>query len=335
MAGRIRTIKPEILDDEAACGLSDAAWRLWVSSWVLADDHGRFRAGGRYLAAQVWQDTSRAAVAEAAIEELVRRRFIRRYQVEDQLYAEIKPKGWRAHQKIHNPGQPRVPVPSEDDFLDGERSSGRGRIGNGAESHSAHLQSNPPRDSETLGESRDSSESLGPRACVAARTRGTSDLRPPTSTTDLKETSESAQAPLLVVDPVEESVAPSPAVEIFAAYLDGWRRRVGKGAEPRLTDKRRGLVRARLKDHQVDQLKAAAAGVWMSDWHVENGHTGFELVMRDAGKVEQFASFIANPPKPTTRTHWIQPPAKPGEPTWTEEGAVGNPQDNPEMFFEP
>ena len=60
MAGRIRSIKPELLDDEVAAGLSDAAWRLFVSSWILADDHGCFRAGARYLAPQGWPDTRRA-----------------------------------------------------------------------------------------------------------------------------------------------------------------------------------------------------------------------------------------------------------------------------------
>ena len=54
MAGRIRSIKPELLEDEKAAALSDAAWRLFVSSWLLADDYGCFRAGPRYLAALVW-----------------------------------------------------------------------------------------------------------------------------------------------------------------------------------------------------------------------------------------------------------------------------------------
>ena len=61
MAGRIRTIKPELLEDEVASSLSDSAWRLFVSSWLLADDHGNFRAGRRYLAASVWQDTTKDA----------------------------------------------------------------------------------------------------------------------------------------------------------------------------------------------------------------------------------------------------------------------------------
>jgi len=117
MAGRIRSIKPEILDDEPAAALSDTAWRLWVSSWLLADDHGRFRAGARYLAANVWQDTGRTEAAEEAIGELARAKFIRLYVVEGQRYAEIKQAGWKRHQRIDHPGKPRVPVPGAADYI--------------------------------------------------------------------------------------------------------------------------------------------------------------------------------------------------------------------------
>lgn len=108
---RIRSIKPEILDDEVAAGLSDAAWRLWVSSWVLADDHGNFRAGTRYLAARVWQDSSHAA-AEPLLE-LSSKGRVKLYAVAGQRYAHIN--GWGTHQRIDNAGNPRVPVPEDDD----------------------------------------------------------------------------------------------------------------------------------------------------------------------------------------------------------------------------
>ncbi len=117
MAGRIRSIKPEILEDEIASGLSDAAWRLWVSSWLLADDYGRFRAGARYLAAQVWQDSAKRDVAEAALIELAHSGLLRLYAIENQRYGEIKPDGWRRHQRIERRGQPRVPVPTAQDYV--------------------------------------------------------------------------------------------------------------------------------------------------------------------------------------------------------------------------
>ncbi len=116
MAGRIRTIKPELLDDEKAAALSDAAWRLFVSSWLLADDHGRFRAGARYLAAQVWQDTGREAVAAQALAELAQAGRIRAYKVGGDTYAEIPT--WARHQRIDNAGRERIPRPEDGRFID-------------------------------------------------------------------------------------------------------------------------------------------------------------------------------------------------------------------------
>lgn len=107
--GRIRTIKPEVLDDERASALSDEAWRMWVSMWVLADDYGNLRASDRYLAANVWQDTTRDAAAP--FDELVRVGLIVSYEDNGQRYCHIS--GWSKHQRIDNAGKPRVPAPPE------------------------------------------------------------------------------------------------------------------------------------------------------------------------------------------------------------------------------
>jgi len=107
MAGRIRSIKPELLDDEIAAGLSDDAWRLFVSSWLLADDFGNFRAAPRYLAAQVWQDTTRNALTPLL--ELVQKERVLLYEVDGQLYAAVST--WERHQRVDNAGKPRVPSP--------------------------------------------------------------------------------------------------------------------------------------------------------------------------------------------------------------------------------
>jgi hypothetical protein len=111
MAGRIRSIKPEILEDEVMAALSDAAWRCLQSLTVLADDHGNVRLGEKYVAAMVWQDTARPTAA--TIRELVEGRHIEPYMKSDQRYGHIR--GWERHQRIDNAGKPRVPGPSEDD----------------------------------------------------------------------------------------------------------------------------------------------------------------------------------------------------------------------------
>jgi hypothetical protein len=111
VSGRIRSIKPEIAEDEVAIGLSDAAWRMWVTSWVLADDHGNVRAGEKYLAASVWQDTSRNV--EAPLMELIEKGRFEPYSVGGQHYAHIH--AFVRHQRIDNAGKPRMPGPQDND----------------------------------------------------------------------------------------------------------------------------------------------------------------------------------------------------------------------------
>ena len=111
MSGRIRSIKPEVLEDEIASGLTDEAWRLWVSCWVLADDHGDVRASEKYLAASVWQDTTRNV--SRPLQELIDKGRFHPYAVEGQRYVRIH--AWDKHQRIDNRGRPRIPTPEQDD----------------------------------------------------------------------------------------------------------------------------------------------------------------------------------------------------------------------------
>src|SRR5437660_1273531 len=98
MAGRIRSIKPEVIEDEAAASLSDGAWRLWISMWTTADDFGNTRAGDRFLAAHVWQDTSakKLAFARECLIELAARGFVTAFEQHEQRYCSIS--GWSKHQ---------------------------------------------------------------------------------------------------------------------------------------------------------------------------------------------------------------------------------------------
>lgn len=111
MSGRIRTIKPELLDDEPTAALSDAAWRIYMSLHLCADDYGNARLGNNYVAAMVWQDTSRDA--SEALTELVTKRFVIPFAKSEQRYGHIR--GWDKHQRIDNRGKGRVPAMSEDD----------------------------------------------------------------------------------------------------------------------------------------------------------------------------------------------------------------------------
>lgn len=113
MAGRIRSIKPEILDDEVSSRLSDAAWRLWVSMWLLADDYGRLRGSPVWLEGQVFwnaEDESRRPIREL-LAELRAAKVIIPYEVSGQSYFQVRT--WKKHQRVDHPGPPRVPAPPE------------------------------------------------------------------------------------------------------------------------------------------------------------------------------------------------------------------------------
>ena len=165
MAGRIRSIKPEVLEDEVASALSDAAWRLWVSMWTLADDFGNLRVGERYLASTVWQDSTRDVATPLG--ELLSRGFISPYAVNAQRYGHIN--GWEKHQRVDNAGKARVPSPDDDDGTWNQRLSGR---------FAASLRE-PPRLAETLRESETTPED----SPLARRARAHSGGRTTTTTT--------------------------------------------------------------------------------------------------------------------------------------------------------
>jgi len=111
MAGRIRSIKPEILEDERSAALSSDAWRLWVSMWLLADDFGNLRGDSRRLAAEIFWGVERPPKVDDLLSQLYEARFIEPYVVRDQKYFHVR--NWEKHQRIDNAGKARVPKPEE------------------------------------------------------------------------------------------------------------------------------------------------------------------------------------------------------------------------------
>lgn len=108
--GRIRTIKPEIIEDEDTAGLSHEAFRLFIGCLALADDYGNLRGQPRWLSCQVFWATP--GNADRAILELAEAKLVVLYEVEGEVYLHIK--GWSKHQRVDKPGKPRVPAFSEE-----------------------------------------------------------------------------------------------------------------------------------------------------------------------------------------------------------------------------
>ena len=125
MGRRIRTVKPEWLEDEKLAAASDAARLMSVALWLIADDHGRGRAGVSFLASQVWPyefanadvGSIRGTLAKAsrAIAELVAIGHVELYEVSGQRYYRVR--NWIRHQRVDKPSPPRCPEPETGTIL--------------------------------------------------------------------------------------------------------------------------------------------------------------------------------------------------------------------------
>lgn len=105
---RIRSIKPEWLEDERLALLSSDARVLSVALLLLADDYGNGRANKVLLAGRVFPGKVPETLANA-LGELANVRFIVLYEVDGQQYFSIR--NWSKHQRVDKPGKPHVPPP--------------------------------------------------------------------------------------------------------------------------------------------------------------------------------------------------------------------------------
>lgn len=119
MSGRIRTVKPEWLEDERMASQNDTARVLSIVLILVADDYGRGRASAAHLASAGWayeleRDDGEHAPevlrkVSGALRALVEMRFVTLYEVDGQRYFEIR--NWEKHQKVSHKGKERVPGP--------------------------------------------------------------------------------------------------------------------------------------------------------------------------------------------------------------------------------
>jgi hypothetical protein len=120
MSGRIRSIKPEWLEDELMSAASSDARVLSIALILMADDYGNGRCHKANLSGRVFppssdspEDLLRSYTRFAeALEEVLKIRFVGVYEVNGQHYFTIRK--WKEHQKVNHPGKPLVPVPPED-----------------------------------------------------------------------------------------------------------------------------------------------------------------------------------------------------------------------------
>lgn len=118
---RIRTIKPEWLEDEQLLRAGCHARVLSVALILIADDYGRGRCIPEALAAQVFPfEPESSRVFRESLASLSAMHFVGVYRVREQQYFEIR--NWTKHQRVDKPGKPRVPAPKPSDFMEIESS---------------------------------------------------------------------------------------------------------------------------------------------------------------------------------------------------------------------
>lgn len=195
MAGRIRSIKPEWLDDEKLASMSDEARLLSVALILLADDHGNGRANPLFLASRAWPygdaDESLAKLSRG-IRELSSNTpgateddsYIVLYTVKKQAYFSIR--NWKKHQRVDKPSKPLVPGPQ---VPEATASAGLG------EAFSSHNERT----------ARDPRETLAPDLDLDLERRGEDrDAREARESTDPTPTSAAPTDPLLVLHRLAE-----------------------------------------------------------------------------------------------------------------------------------
>lgn len=119
MAGRIRTLKPEWLEDQRLLACSERARLLTVVLILIADDYGNGRGHPDFVKAQAGLYNVTTADLESALLELQGCGFIELYLHNQQSYFSIR--NWDKHQRVDKPGKPRVPPPSERDRPEADR----------------------------------------------------------------------------------------------------------------------------------------------------------------------------------------------------------------------
>jgi len=325
MAGRIRTLKPELLEDERVADLSSHAFRLFVGCILLADDHGNLRLRVGLLAGAIfWRllEDGRVVLGdiEDALRELTRPNgrpgLLTPYRVRGQVYAHVT--GWEKHQKVDRPGAPRMPLPTDDEAenfafdFDGIQLS---REVSAAQSRGHRDRLATDLRSPTMIPTTDPDQEIP--ACAGSEPDGSgsfpvSEDGPPIPA---KPIPPEPQAPAPEARVVQEpclgaSAAPSapigpkakqatnmalqfghvrtPVDDVYDAYIVGWRKHIDGTRPPVLNDKRRKLIRDQLRHYQVEDLKLACEGVWLVEFNVKRGHYGIDLVLRDAEKIERF-----------------------------------------------
>lgn len=112
---RIRSVHPDICNDEVLPEISAYAERTWVRLWTQLDDKGRGPDNAKLWAGLLYplHDDVTPDRVERDLSELEARGLILRYEVDGRRWLCAKPSGWSKYQKPQHPTPSKIPGPPE------------------------------------------------------------------------------------------------------------------------------------------------------------------------------------------------------------------------------
>ena len=140
-------------------------------------------------------------------------------------------------------------------------------------------QGDQPTDPEPAPATDPSPAAAGPELCSSS----------PASSTDAGPLF-AALADSPTPDKPKPAKGPDVPAEVFAVYLEGWRRVVGGTRPPAFDSGRRKLIVTRLRDFTAGDLKLAAQGIWLDGWALSDVHHRISprICFSDSEHVEKF-----------------------------------------------
>lgn len=126
MRPRIRTLKPELWQDERIGDLSHGARLLFIGLITMADDAGRLRELPATIIGHVFPyDDVTGPKLTRWLKEVAATGAVVRYEVEGRRYVAFR--HWTKHQKVDKPSPSELPPPPEFSPNDSPNGSGNGR----------------------------------------------------------------------------------------------------------------------------------------------------------------------------------------------------------------
>jgi hypothetical protein len=140
---RIRSVHPDICDDETLAEVSAYAERTYVRLWTHLDDKGRGIDNPKLWKGKLYplHDDVTSERVERDLAELSDRGLLIRYEVDGKRYLCAKAEAWAKYQKPQHPTPSKLPEPHEvsGDLREDEGKAPVGGVGSGVEEESSRL----------------------------------------------------------------------------------------------------------------------------------------------------------------------------------------------------